>query len=104
MGSLGALRKRSAQLSDDGSEDVSKLVPRGIEGRVPHKGKLSNFVYQLVGGIRSAMGYCGASDIEVLRQDTQFVRMSSSGYRESHPHDIDITEEAPNYTVANLNS
>jgi IMP dehydrogenase len=102
MGSLGALRKRNAQLSEENSEDISKLVPRGIEGRVPHKGKLSSFVYQLVGGIRSAMGYCGASDIEALRRDSQFVRMSSSGYRESHPHDIDITEEAPNYTVAHL--
>ena len=77
MGSLGALRKRSAQLSEESSEDISKLVPRGIEGRVPHKGKLSNFVYQLVGGIRSAMGYCGASDIETLRKNTQFVRMTS---------------------------
>ena len=74
----------------------------GIEGRVPHKGKLSNFVYQLVDGIRSAMGYCGTPDIESLCRDVQFVRMSSSGYRESHSHDIDITEEAPNYTVANL--
>ena len=100
MGSLGALRKRSAQRTDDPDEDLSKIVPRGIEGRVPHKGKLSNFVYQLVGGIRSAMGYCGTADITALRQNSQFVRMSSSGYRESHPHDIDITEEAPNYTVA----
>ena len=102
MGSLGALRKRSARHSEQSSEDIEKLVPRGIEGRVPHKGKLSSFVYQLVGGIRSAMGYCGTSNIEALRRDSQFVRMSSSGYRESHPHDIDITEEAPNYTVANL--
>jgi IMP dehydrogenase len=102
MGSLGALRKRSIRAPEESAEDISKVVPRGIEGRVPHKGKLSNFVYQLVGGIRSAMGYCGASDIEALRRDSQFVRMSSSGYRESHPHDIDITEEAPNYTVANL--
>jgi IMP dehydrogenase len=104
MGSLGALRKRMTRASEESSEDISKLVPRGIEGRVPHKGKLSNFVYQLVGGIRSAMGYCGTPDIEALRTDSQFVRMSSSGYRESHPHDIDITEEAPNYTVANLSS
>ena len=102
MGSLGALRKRSILAPEEGSDDISKVVPRGIEGRVPHKGKLSNFVYQLVGGIRSAMGYCGAPDMEALRRDSQFVRMSSSGYRESHPHDIDITEEAPNYTVANL--
>lgn len=102
MGSLGALRKRLPQHPDQSHEDIEKLVPRGIEGRVPHKGKLSNFVYQLVGGIRSAMGYCGTSNIEALRRDSQFVRMSSSGYRESHPHDIDITEEAPNYTVANL--
>jgi IMP dehydrogenase len=103
MGSLGALRKRNIELGEQTSdEEMAKLVPRGIEGRVPHKGKLSNFVYQLVGGIRSAMGYCGTPDIESLRRDVQFVRMSSSGYRESHPHDIDITEEAPNYTVANL--
>ena len=105
MGSLSALRKRTDALGERlNEEEVSKLVPRGIEGRVPHKGKLSNFVYQLVGGIRSAMGYCGTPDIETLRRDSQFVRMSSSGYRESHPHDIDITEEAPNYTVANLNA
>ena len=104
MGSIGALRKRSARQPAESTEDISKLVPRGIEGRVPHKGKLSNFVYQLVGGIRSAMGYCGTTDINTLRTNSQFVRMSSSGYRESHPHDIDITEEAPNYTVANLNS
>ena len=102
MGSIGALRKRSTRNLSDSTEDLSKLVPRGIEGRVPHKGKLSNFVYQLVGGIRSAMGYCGTPDINTLRTNSQFVRMSSSGYRESHPHDIDITEEAPNYTVAKL--
>ena len=102
MGSLGALRKRATRAPEGTSEDISKLVPRGIEGRVPHKGKLSNFVYQLVGGIRSAMGYCGTPDIDALRTNSQFVRMSSSGYRESHPHDIDITEEAPNYTVANI--
>ena len=102
MGSLGALRKQIGQHPEPTTEDVSKLVPRGIEGRVPHKGKLSNFVYQLVGGVRSAMGYCGTPDIESLRRDSQFIRMSSSGHRESHPHDIDITEEAPNYTVANL--
>ena len=105
MGSLGALRKRGTSLGEQASEEeLAKLVPRGIEGRVPHKGKLSNYVYQLVGGIRSAMGYCGTPDIETLRRDVQFVRMSSSGYRESHPHDIDITEEAPNYTVAKLNT
>ncbi len=102
MGSLGALRRRATHALAENAEDISKVVPRGIEGRVPHKGKLSNFVYQLVGGVRSAMGYCGTPDIETLRRDSQFVRMSSSGYRESHPHDIDITEEPPNYTVAKL--
>ena len=102
MGSLGALRKRNERYLGDEVEDISKLVPRGIEGRVPHKGKLSNFVYQLVGGVRSAMGYCGTPDIASLRADSRFIRMTSSGYRESHPHDIDITEEAPNYTVARL--
>lgn len=105
MGSLGALRQRGVAIGEPTSdEEMAKFVPRGIEGRVPHKGKLSNYVYQLVGGIRSAMGYCGTSDIESLRRDSQFVRMTSSGYRESHPHDIDITEEAPNYTVAIVGS
>ena len=82
----------------------ASLVHRGIEGRVPHKGILNTYVYLLVGVIWSAMGYCGTPDIGSLRRDVQFVRMSSSGYRESHPHDIDITEEAPNYTVAYLNT
>jgi IMP dehydrogenase len=75
------------------------LVPEGIEGRVPYKGRLEDFVYQLIGGLRAAMGYCGTPDIASLRTESRFIRMSNSGYRESHPHDIAITEEAPNYSL-----
>jgi IMP dehydrogenase len=100
MGSLTAMKERGArERYFQGEQILSKLVPEGIEGRVPYKGKLSDFVYQLVGGLRTAMGYCGAPNIETLRTESQFIRMSSSGYRESHPHDIAITEEAPNYSV-----
>jgi IMP dehydrogenase len=75
-----------------------KLVPEGVEGRVPYRGRLAEFVYQLVGGLRAGMGYCGAATIEELRQKGRFVRVSSAGVRESHPHDIIITREAPNYS------
>ncbi|MBU6146501.1 MAG: IMP dehydrogenase [Paenibacillaceae bacterium] len=96
MGSLGAMR--------DGSKDryfqehTQKLVPEGIEGRVPYKGPLKDTVHQLVGGLRSGMGYCGTPTIDALRTETQFVRITSSGLRESHPHDVHITKEAPNYS------
>jgi IMP dehydrogenase len=79
-------------------EDTQKFVPEGIEGRVPYKGKLSDLVYQLMGGLRAGMGYCGARDIEILRNKSKFVRITSGGLRESHPHDVAITEEAPNYS------
>ena len=72
-------------------------MPEGIEGRVAYKGPLGNLVYQLVGGLRSAMGYCGAADIETLKRDTHFIRITAAGLRESHPHDVIITKEAPNY-------
>ena len=100
MGSLSAMKERlgSERYSQSG-ESLAKLVPEGIEGRVPYKGRLGDFVYQLVGGLRAAMGYCGTPDIESLRTEGQFVRMQGSGHRESHPHDIAITEEAPNYSV-----
>ncbi len=97
MGSLAAM--------DKGSKDryfqtnAKKLVPEGVEGRVPFKGSLSDTVFQLVGGIRSGMGYCGAADIEYLREHGQFVRITNAGLRESHPHDISITKEAPNYST-----
>lgn len=97
MGSLGAMacgsRDRYFQ------EDAKKLVPEGVEGRVPYKGPLAETIYQLVGGIRSAMGYCGTSNIEQLRKNTQFMRITSAGLRESHPHDVNITKEAPNYSL-----
>jgi IMP dehydrogenase len=75
-----------------------KLVPEGVEGRVPFKGPLSVFVYQLVGGLRAGMGYCGAADISAL-QRAQFVRITHAGIKESHPHDVMITREAPNYSI-----
>ena len=97
MGSLGAMacgsRDRYFQ------EDAKKLVPEGVEGRVPYKGPLAETIYQLVGGIRSAMGYCGTSSIEQLRKNTQFMRITAAGLRESHPHDVNITKESPNYSL-----
>jgi IMP dehydrogenase len=100
MGSLGAMVKGSAErYSQDSSAGKDKLVPEGVEGRVPYRGTLSDFVYQLVGGLRAGMGYCGARDIEELRTKAKFVRVSSASVSESHPHDIQITKEAPNYTA-----
>ncbi|CAN5369555.1 IMP dehydrogenase [soil metagenome] len=104
MGSLGAMKGRS--FSKDryfqaGVTSVSKLVPEGIEGRVAYKGNLQNLVYQLVGGLRTAMGYVGAADIPAMKNDTQFVQITAAGLRESHPHDVVITKEAPNYRVSN---
>jgi IMP dehydrogenase len=83
----------------EGELSPKKLVPEGIEGRVPYKGLLSNVVYQLVGGLRQAMGYVGAEDIEALKTRTRFIRMTGAGLRESHPHDVMVTKEAPNYGV-----
>jgi IMP dehydrogenase len=97
MGSTGAMQQGS---SDRYSQDPnSKLVPEGIEGRVAAKGPLSEMVYQLVGGLRSGMGYCGARDIGELQRKARFMRVSSAGLRESHVHDVIITKEAPNYRV-----
>jgi IMP dehydrogenase len=76
-----------------------KLVPEGIEGRVPYKGILADLVYQLVGGLRSGMGYCGCATIQELRENARFVRVTSAGLRESHVHDVIITKEAPNYRL-----
>jgi IMP dehydrogenase len=76
-----------------------KLVPEGIEGRVPYKGPVGDVIYQMVGGLRSGMGYVGCETIEALRTQTEFVRITSAGLRESHPHDVAITREAPNYSV-----
>lgn len=98
MGSLEAMQKGSKdRYFQDGEDDVAKLVPEGIVGRVPYKGKLNEVMYQLLGGLRAGMGYCGARTIGDL-QKAQFVRITSSGIRESHPHDVTITSEAPNYS------
>lgn len=98
MGSVGAMEKGSKDRYFQ--EDNKKFVPEGIEGRIPYKGPLSDTIYQLVGGIRSGMGYCGTADLEQLRENAQFVRMTGAGLRESHPHDVQITKEAPNYSMS----
>lgn len=101
MGSLGAMVKGSAdRYGQDSSEKADKLVPEGVEGRVPYRGHLTEFVYQLVGGIRAGMGYCGTPTIQDLRTKAQFVKVSAASISESHPHDILITKEAPNYSAA----
>jgi IMP dehydrogenase len=100
MGSLGAMVKGSAErYGQKSSAGKDKLVPEGVEGRVPYRGKLGDFVYQLVGGMRAGLGYCGAPTIEHLRKNGKFVKVSAAGVAESHPHDIMITKEAPNYTM-----
>jgi len=98
MGSLEAMKKGSKdRYFQDAEDDLQKLVPEGIEGRVPYKGPLGDTVYQMIGGLRAAMGYCGARTIQELKANARFVRMTDAGLRESHPHDIAITKEAPNY-------
>ncbi len=97
MGSLGAMRRGSKDRYGQAGAADEKLVPEGIEGRVPHRGSLASIVYQLLGGLRSGMGYTGCSTIAELRTKAQFVRITSQGLRESHAHDVIITEEAPNY-------
>lgn len=102
MGSLGAMAQRhgsSDRYFQDSSSDVEKLVPEGIEGRVPYKGTMVSIVNQLMGGLRSGMGYTGCANIDDLRTKSQFVRVSASGVRESHVHDVQITKEAPNYNI-----
>ncbi len=107
MGSLGAMVKGSSEryrqvridATGRGERGPDKLVPEGVEGRVPFKGPLSTFIYQLVGGLRAGMGYCGTRNIEELRKDARFIQVSPASVRESHPHDIAITQEAPNYSV-----
>jgi IMP dehydrogenase len=98
MGSLEAMKQGSKdRYFQDAEDDIAKLVPEGIEGRVPHKGPLGDTMYQMVGGLRAAMGYCGTKNIAELKSRGRFVRMTDAGLRESHPHDIAITKEAPNY-------
>jgi IMP dehydrogenase len=100
MGSLGAMSQRfgsSDRYFQDASEELQKLVPEGIEGRVPYKGSLVAIVHQLIGGLRAAMGYTGCGNIEEMRTRPRFVRITAAGRRESHVHDVAITKEAPNY-------
>lgn len=98
MGSLGAMQDGSAdRYFQEGEVSASKLVPEGIEGRVPYKGPVGDVLFQMVGGLRSGMGYCGVSTLEGLRTDTEFIQITAAGLRESHPHDVTITREAPNY-------
>jgi len=104
MGSLGAMVKGSSERYRQGGREDStttngKLVPEGVEGRVPYKGSLSPFLYQIIGGLRAGMGYCGAKTIDQLRTEARFVQVTPASVRESHPHDIAITQEAPNYTA-----
>jgi IMP dehydrogenase len=97
MGSLSAMKDGSSDRYFQEGVDQRKLVPEGIEGRVPYRGPLSATVFQIVGGLRAGMGYCGTPDIQSLRTRAEFVRITASGLIESHPHDINITKEAPNY-------
>ncbi|KWW22145.1 MULTISPECIES: IMP dehydrogenase [Peribacillus] len=97
MGSVAAMEKGSKDRYFQ--EDNKKFVPEGIEGRLPYKGPLSDTIFQLLGGIRSGMGYCGTATLEELRENSQFVKMTGAGLRESHPHDVQITKEAPNYSL-----
>ena len=100
MGSLSAMQDGSAdRYFQEGEMSPKKLVPEGIEGRVPYKGPVGDVIYQMVGGLRSGMGYVGCDSIEALRTQTEFVRITTAGLRESHPHDVAITREAPNYSV-----
>lgn len=98
MGSLGAMKRGSSDRYFQKDKPADKLVPEGVEGRVPYKGAVGPYVYQLVGGIRSGMGYCGAATVDILRHTAKFTRISSATLRENHPHDISITSEAPNYS------
>ena len=103
MGSIGAMKQGSAdryfQEATSGNPNTDKLVPEGIEGRVPYKGSVVSIVYQLAGGVRASMGYCGCSSIAEMQEKAEFVQITSAGFRESHVHDVQITKEAPNYRV-----
>ena len=99
MGSVEAMKKGSKdRYFQDAEEDIKKLVPEGIVGRVPYKGDLNESIYQFIGGLKAGMGYCGTKDIKTLQEKGQFVNITASGIKESHPHNISITKEAPNYS------
>jgi IMP dehydrogenase len=99
MGSLSAMAAGSKERYFQLEMEADKLVPEGIEGRVPYKGSLSGYIFQLIGGLKAGMGYCGVKNIEELRHQVRFVKVTSAGFRESHPHDVVITNEAPNYNL-----
>ena len=100
MGSIEAMQKGSKdRYFQDAEDDLKKLVPEGITGRVPYKGTVQEVMYQIAGGLRAGMGYCGAPDIPTLQKDSQFVRITNAGMKESHPHDVMISREAPNYSI-----
>ncbi|MBX3044204.1 MAG: IMP dehydrogenase [Candidatus Kapabacteria bacterium] len=100
MGSLGAMSQGSAdRYFQDAEDEINKFVPEGIEGRVPYKGSMSDTIYQIIGGLRSAMGYCGCRNIEEMKKNAKFNRITNAGLRESHPHNVSITKESPNYFV-----
>jgi IMP dehydrogenase len=100
MGSLSAMEEGSAdRYFQEGEVSPSKLVPEGIEGRVPYRGPVSDVIFQMIGGLRSGMGYCGVRSIAELRSETEFLRITTAGLRESHPHDVVVTREAPNYSI-----
>lgn len=103
MGSIGAMQEGSSdRYFQEGNFQVSKLVPEGIEGKVPYRGPIAEMIYQLLGGLRSGMGYTGAATIEELHEKARFVQISTAGLRESHVHDVIITREAPNYRTEGL--
>ena len=99
MGSLEAMQKGSKdRYFQDAEDDIKKLVPEGISGRVPYKGTVQEVMYQISGGLRAGMGYCGSKDVETLKK-AKFIRITNAGMKESHPHDVFITREAPNYSL-----
>ena len=103
MGSLGAMSEKYGSADryfQDTASELEKLVPEGVEGRVPYKGSLVSILHQLAGGLRAAMGYTGSQDVEQMRTKPTFVRITTAGVRESHVHDVAITKEAPNYRVS----
>jgi IMP dehydrogenase len=100
MGSLAAMQQGSSdRYFQDAEMSSDKLVPEGVEGRVPYKGPLVNVIHQLIGGVRSSMGYCGCASVDEMRARAEFVEITTAGVRESHVHDVQITKEAPNYQV-----
>jgi IMP dehydrogenase len=99
MGSIAAMQRGSAERYSQSADQPQKMVPEGVEGRVPYRGALAEYVFQLIGGLRQGMGYCGVRGVEELRRETRFVRVTSAGVVESHPHDIVITKEPSNYAI-----